>query len=169
MANPAPKGPKSRMRSPMIYLGLGLAAVLLFSLTGPSAPPSKQVPYSELKQKIRDKAFAEVVLTDKAVTGIPPRKEKPAQKGAQEDKGFSALFVAPDAMSSLRPAQDESLIKLLDETGTKYEVKVENTVFRDFILQWILPIAAMIFLWGLLMKRMGPGTEVMSCGRRRRS
>ncbi len=167
MAKPPPKGPTRRFRSPMTYVMLAVAAVLLFNLFNPPDRPDK-IPYSEFKQKIRDKAFVGVVLTDKYAIGNLPEKKKPAPKaGEKEQKGFGSWFEVPPSLSSLRPTQDESLIKLLDETGTKYEVRVENNALRDFLLTWILPMVLIFFVWGFFLRRMGPGTEIMTFGKAR--
>ncbi|MFH1017986.1 MAG: ATP-dependent zinc metalloprotease FtsH [Pseudomonadota bacterium] len=164
MAKPPPKGQPRRLRSPLTYIMMAVGAILLFNLFSPPDRADK-IPYSEMKEKIKTKAFTEVVLSDKFVIGVLPQKEKSAT-GKKEEKGVGSWFETVPSLSALRPAQDESLIKLLDDTGTKYEIRVENTAFRD-LMTWIFPLILIIFLWSFFFKRLGPGTEMMTFGKAR--
>ncbi|HLG18654.1 MAG TPA: ATP-dependent zinc metalloprotease FtsH [Bdellovibrionota bacterium] len=158
-----PKKQSKRFKFTFGYLTLGLLALLLFNLFS-SPPPGKVVPYSDMKESIRKKEFDQVWLTDQFVVGVLPETAVKSPPAGTE-KRIGQWFSDSSRVAAVRPAADQDLIKLLDEVGTKYQVKYENTAFRDFLMTWILPIAAMLFLWGFVLKRMGPGTEVMTFGK----
>jgi cell division protease FtsH len=152
-----PKPPETpRFRSPMTWLIFILGAVLLFNVFAPLERPDN-ISYSEFKKKIQEKAFEKIQLKEKQVIGFlktDPAKEQPKE----------GWFQVPQTQSSLRPAEDQDLIKLLDQTGIPYEVKIDNTAFRD-IFGWIFPFIILFLVWGFFLRRMGPGTEVMSFGK----
>ncbi len=142
---------------------MGLAAIMMFNLFR-TPPPAKLVPYSEIKDQIRKNQYERIELTDHFVIAELKKKEG-EKKDKKEPSSLSELFDTSNRVSALRPTEDQELIKLMDETGVKYEVKYENTAFRDFLVTWILPILLMVVVWGFILRRMGPGPEIMTFGK----
>jgi cell division protease FtsH len=67
------------------------------------------------------------------------------------------------------PVNDPSFIKLMDEKGVSYAA-VDNSGGQSImvLLNWIIPIALLFFLWRYVLKKMGNvGGNVMSFGQNR--
>lgn len=153
--SPKKPTPKSKLSLGYILL-LAFGAILLFNVLSPPAMPNK-VPYSDMKARIRAGEFERIELNDQYIRAFP--------KGGAAEKEKGGLAAASNTVMSLRPTDDPELIKILDEKKMTYEVKIENTAMRDFLLQWVLPILLMVVVWGFFIRRMGPGPEVMMFGK----
>ncbi|MFH1261883.1 MAG: ATP-dependent zinc metalloprotease FtsH [Pseudomonadota bacterium] len=155
--------PPKKVRSPFVYVGLVLGAVLLYGILSPPAPPG-MIPYSEMKGKIHAKTFIKIYLDDQYVIGELPKKTAPAK---QENSFSRILSEIPERLSAARPANDDSIYKLLDEIGTPYEQKIQNKGLQE-LLSYILPVALFVVAWLFIMRRMGgPGAEIMKFGKSR--
>lgn len=146
-----------KFKSPIGVLPLILGALVLFSLFAPNDRPDN-TPYSTLKEKIASGAFEKVTITDTHVVG--ELKANPST--SQNPRKWYEL---PPSLSATRLEPDQKLIELLDAHKVPYEYKVQNNAFRDFILSWILPLGLMFLLWNFLLKKMGPGSEMMRFGK----
>src|SRR4249920_3353624 len=115
------QGPKRKM--PVLYwIFLGLAAIMIFNFLVPPERPDK-IAYSEFKELVQKGAFQSVTLTDHLIEGRMKEefKEK-KESNTLEDKILRQAGLA-DTKSALRPQDDQSLLKLLDESKVKYEYK----------------------------------------------
>ena len=154
-----PNDQKPKFRFSFGYIVLILLGITIFNTFLPSQRPDS-VPYSQFKTQVKQGAFEKVWLTSQFVVG-----DLKGDSSVTDAEGKKALFSGAKTISSRRPTEDRALLELLDETGVPYEVRVENTAFRDFLLTWILPLGLMFLLWSFLFKRMGPGTEVLKFGK----
>ncbi len=154
---------QKRFRFSIGYLAVGLGAILLFNLFNP--PPRPDVTsYSDIKQKIKQKEFKRIFLTEEYIIG-ELAKDPQASQDEKQASGFKSFFRSKNSLSALKPANDPELLKLLDEIGTPYEIKRESTGFRDFLTTWILPFGLMVLIWSFILRRMGPGPEIMKFGK----
>lgn len=114
------------------------------------APVSvKQIPYSEFKTMVQQRAFEEVIIGTHAVRGnVKTKEDQPAQS-------YEAIKV-----------NDTDLIKDLAASGTRYKGELEST-WGSFFLVWILPFIFMYVLWRFLLGRAGggAGSNLMTIGR----
>jgi len=100
---------------------------------------TKQVKYSEIKQKIKDGSINSVKITQSSIEAI-------ADSG-----GFKVRFVAQNV-----PTFDEQLIPLLEEKNIPYEGVIGNGLVSELI-SMLLPIFIFFAIWMFLAKKMTKG------------
>ncbi len=139
-----------------VLLGVGL--LLLLSVIARPELSSREIPYSEFKERVRAGEIKRVVLSEtlaKGYTELAPATPQLATKTQ------GAFFV------TMR-VDDPELTKLLDERKIQYEQ--ENALVKNFFWHWVLPFALLLLVWRVLFSRafkMGPGAGIMSFGKNR--
>ncbi|TCS70534.1 membrane protease FtsH catalytic subunit [Sulfuritortus calidifontis] len=113
-----------------------LAALLLLLLQNwwQASRTVEPVPYSEFEQALRDGRVAEVLVSDRVLTG---KLKAPDAKGKTV---IVANRVEPD------------LAARLSQYGVPYTRQVESTFLRD-LLSWVLPAVAFFAVWFFLFRR----------------
>ena len=105
---------------------------------------SRPSPYSQFKQELAQGNVEKLTIGPDNITGtLKGKDKKPAQQ-------FITVRV-----------DDPGLVKELDEHKVDYSGRYESK-FLSSLLSWILPIGIMILIWRYAMRKMGPGTGVMS-------
>jgi cell division protease FtsH len=127
-----------------VFLLLALGQAFYFSMAG-----GETISYSEFKQRVREGAVQEVVVSEDRVRG--------AMKGGP--KGTHP-FVAVRI-------EDPKLLEDLEKAGVKFTGEAANKWLAE-IVGWIIPIIFLVALWSFFFRRMG-GAEggVMSFARSR--
>ena len=110
---------------------------------------TKQVKYSEIKERIEKGAVKSVKLTPSMVEAII------------DDNGRKIRYVAQNV-----PTYDRSLIPLLDKKGITYEGVMGNGFFSELV-SMLLPILIFFAIWIFLAKRMtkGMGGGILGAGK----
>ncbi len=113
-----------------------IAILLLLTLQDwwQTARTVEPVPYSEFEQALKDGRVAEVLVSDKTVTG---KLKSPDAKGKTV---IVATRVEPD------------LAARLSQYDVPYARVIESTFLRD-LLSWILPAVAFFAVWFFLFRR----------------
>jgi cell division protease FtsH len=138
-----------------VLLGVGL--LLLLSVYAKPELASKEVPYSEFKQRIQSGEIKKVILSETVVKGFTEVVPTPAGSPRVAAPFFVTMKVA-----------DTDLTRLLDEKGVQYEQ--ENVALKNLFWHWVLPFGVLILVWRMLFSRafkMGPGAGLMSFGKNR--
>jgi cell division protease FtsH len=154
-------GPRFRIGSPLLYLGLVVLGLVLFRSMFQEAG-FLRVPYSEFKQAVREGRFKRVQIgpdvlrgyrTD--VVGAPARNVDPAGTPWTSNR-----------------VEDPELTRLLDEKKIEYEAIPGSGLGESFWI-WGLPLLLGFIFWTWMMRRMGAGglgqgpQSVMSFGKTR--
>ena len=105
------------------------------------------IPYSEFKESVRSGKIKELTINQEAISG-----DRETEKGPRR---FQTIRV-----------EDPDLVKELEAHHVKYTGKIDSKWLTN-ILSWILPLALFIFLWRVLLGRIGPETSFMSFGKSR--
>lgn len=119
-------------------------AILLLTYLQPlffSSAKVETISYSQFKQYIADGKISELTI------------------GPDNIKGTLAGTPAKE-ITTIR-VDDPGLVKQLDEAQISYSGKYQNK-FLAAILSWVLPLAIFFLIWRYAMRKMGPGTGVMS-------
>ncbi len=119
------------------------------------------IPYSEFNQMLKDGEVESVVVSGNKIQ-ITPKSDSGKYTGSQDKYGLIGIEYYTV------PMNDPDLQKKLDEAGvTKYEqAQVDATgSLLVLLLEWVLPIAAMLLLFNFMMKRMGGGGGIMGVGK----
>jgi len=127
-----------------VFLLLALGQAFYFSMAG-----GETISYSEFKQRVREGAVQEVVVSDDRVRGTM----KGGPKGTHP---FLAVRI-----------EDPKLLEDLEKAGVKFTGEATNKWLAE-IVGWIIPIIFLVALWSFFFRRMG-GAEggVMSFARSR--
>jgi cell division protease FtsH len=120
--------------------------------------PATEVPFSEFKQLIKDDRIVQVRMTSDAYYGYPADEARTPGSTATIYKSV--------------PVDDPSFVQLLDEEGVSYTAVDESgNQMLILILNWVVPIALLIFVWRYFLKKMGNmggmGNNVLSFGQNR--
>ena len=144
----------------------------------------RTIPYSEFRTYLREGIVAEAVVKQDEINGrIVPKKEAESKGKLTENASPAASPSAtgsPVQAPSGSPAagkepfffrteriEDPSLVNDLQAAGVQYAA-ARPGVISQFLVAWVLPIAVMILIWNLIMRRMGAaGQSVFSIGKSR--
>ena len=139
------------------WILFGVAVILLVSIYSRPDFSSKEIPYSEFKDKVRAGEIRKVIISPNIYKGFteqaPPKNH---------------LSHMPVTYYVAMAIDDPDLIKLMDEKKVEYEA--ENVVLKNFFWHWVLPFVVLLLIWRLLFSRafrMGPGAGIMSFGKNR--
>ena len=144
-ARPERRAKGSRPSAILVFMyaaGTVIAIGLLLAFPGPTA---KRVPYSDFKQMVRAGQVAEVVIDEHRIRGTA--------KGSNE--AFETTRI-----------EDSHLLEELERQGLKFTGETETNWWSN-LTAWLLPLIAMILLWGVILRRMNPGQGAIAFERSR--
>src|ERR1035437_60349 len=144
-ARPERRAKGSRPSAILVFMyaaGTVIAIGLLLAFPGPTA---KRVPYSDFKQMVRAGQVAEVVIDEHRIRGTA--------KGSNE--AFETTRI-----------EDSHLLEELERQGVKFTGETETNWWSN-LTAWLLPLIAMILLWGVILRRMNPGQGAIAFERSR--
>src|SRR3954466_15239374 len=138
-----------RTRFHVFYVVFALVAILLIQEAWQRAQTVEILPYSEFERLLSEQKIAEVVVSDKHISGK-----------LKQPEGSKTVVI-----SNLVPPE---LADHLARYGVKYTRAYENTFFRD-LLSWVVPALIFFGIWFWLARRatQGLGGGFMSIGKSR--
>ncbi len=154
-------GPRFRIGSPLIYLGLIVLGLLLFRNVFQEAGYLR-VPYSEFKQAIRDGRFKRVQIAADTLRGFTTDTAGLPSRTAID---LTAPWLA-------NRVEDPELTRLLEQKKIEYEAIPSSGLAEAFWI-WGLPLVLGFVFWAWMMRRMSAGglgqgpQSVMSFGKTR--
>jgi cell division protease FtsH len=142
-----------QMQATWAFLGL-LALLILVNVLIGFGPPRVVIPYSQFLNLVGRGRVNDVAISSTQVSGVYG-----SPQGQQ-------LFVA------MRPPQVDStaLLPALQSKGITFTGSQPSALGRfvtGLLLSWLLPFLLLAGLWGLAMRRLGPGAGAMQFGRSR--
>src|SRR5438094_8787506 len=158
-----------RIQFSLAYV-LVAAMVLLLLQSWLQAPRTVEIPMSKFLELVRADKIEKVALTEKEIRGIAkpdaltPPPSGPGDRLRQwlgsdaEIRRFTATRIAG--------VDDARLVAELEAHHVEFSGRIENTLWRDLLFGWVIPLALMIGIWMLIMRRVGGGaTQALSFGR----
>jgi len=137
------KGPRPSAVLVFMYAaGTVIAIGLLLALPGPTA---KRVAYSDFKQMVRAGQVAEVVIDEHRIRGT----------AKESNQAFETTRI-----------EDPHVLEELERQGVKFTGETETNWWSN-LAGWLLPLIAMILLWGVILRRMNPGQGAIAFERSR--
>ena len=125
---------------------------------GQNPPEGKAAQSKAAQSKAAQSKAAQGQTAQRKAGAAPEQNRAPGRNKAKEPREF--LF------STVR-MEDPKLVEQLDAAGVKY-TRVRTPFLTQMLFGWVLPIALMIGLWMLLVRRIGgPGQAIMNIGRSR--
>jgi len=151
-----PIPPMNNWKYSIAYVFVAVVSISLFNWFIESSD-SSVVPYSEFKSLVASGQIVRIEMDTNYYTGYSAATAK--QDGRTTDTGRTSVYKAV-------PIYDAEFTKLLDEKKVTYSaVSREGNAILGFVLNWVLPIGLMFFLWRMLQKRLtGMGSNVLSVG-----
>ena len=144
--NPSPFG--GRLLWIIILMVIGAVVVLNFFQNPPGA---KTVPYSQVKEHIRQGHIERVVIhQEDHLDAYPTEEAKDDELNAGEASGLSYW------RAQRLPREDETLVPLLDDKGIEYEFR-SGCDDGGMIWLWIMPMLLLFVFWSFMMRRVGGG------------
>jgi len=129
------------------YVVLMILAVSLFNYFVFQADDTV-VPYSVFKEKVRSGEIKRVDMDSNYYVGYAEAERQPVSILPGKTPGAAVVKTVP--------VYDPEFTALLDEKRVVYSaVAREGNAVLSFVLNWILPLAFMIFVWRLVFKRLG--------------
>jgi cell division protease FtsH len=143
----------------LIYVLLAFAAMWTFRSWMPAGPVPKEVPYSELLQLV-DKGRVEKaqIREDEIVAELKPEAD------ATTDKAAKAVVVA----KRLPRVEDTPLLEQFKKHGVSFSGLIERASWwQSFLAGWLLPMALMIGVYLMMIRRVSSKGGPLSLGRSR--
>lgn len=115
------------------------------------APKEEKIPYSQFKELVQKEQVKEVVLGPQIILG-----------------GYKAQNLTPGKPKAFKTVRvkDPDLVKDLEAHGIKFSGQYQSPFLKG-ILSWVLPLVILFAIWGIVFRKMGPGSGVMSFGKSR--
>jgi cell division protease FtsH len=156
--------PKGGKYGPL--LGYLIATLLVITMMNYFLAPKQNisdVDFSTFKEKIQKGEIKRVEMTPSYYMGFTITEEEAQKQQNSKDQKAAAT---PMQLFRTTPVEDPNFIQLLDSKGVEYyAVLPKNHPLLGILLTWILPFAALFFLWRFLSRRMGSlGQNVMTFG-----
>src|ERR1051326_425653 len=135
----------------------------------------RTIPYSEFKQHLKDREVVECLVKEDVIEGkIQPKIKavaennpgQPPSPGTKAERGNAAPANKSYLFRAVR-VQDPKLADELEAAGVKF-TGVRPSFLSQFLVMWILPIAALAMLWMFIGRRLGrAGESILSFGKSR--
>lgn len=121
---------------------------------------SEALSYTEFIEMLDNGEIDEVISGNSKITIIPNSK---SDKYIGTDDQYMGLV----EYYTIRMEDDNQLSQRLQDAGVEYRKAETDTSasILAIILEWVLPFALMIFLFNILMTRMGGGGGIMGVGK----
>lgn len=123
---------------------------------------TEKIPYSEFNEMLENKEVESVIVNGSKIVIVPNKNSSKYQ--ASKDKWGNVIGKEYYTV----PMNDPKLEEKLDKAGvTRYEqAEVDASAgILLILLEWILPIALLFFLFNFMMRRMGGGGGIMGVGK----
>jgi len=114
-------------------------------------PPLKEISYKEFKDRLQRNEIESVQIGGEKLVVKFKKEVSESQK-------------IPQVVEVVK-LPDENLIKELQERGIDYRGVIESNWGKDLLLNWILPMAFLILIWAVLVRRFSPTQNVMTFGK----
>lgn len=137
----------------------------------PDLGGAKEISYSTFKNKLDSGLVARVVILPDRIVGELKSENESEESNLQTGPSTPWRLRVPaieEQMSRqfytnrLPDVDDPELLALLNEQGVEFSGKLEQNPFRNFLLNWVLPLVFLIALYSFLFSRMfGGGRNIM--------
>jgi len=160
------------------FLGLFFFISMMEILFFPSGNTGNKIlSYDTFVQKVDSGLIDKVLILNEKIVGefkdtTRSAKEHTLTKGPAAPwrlriKEIEEQLARQFTVVRLPNITDNELLARLLKQNVKIVGKYESNAFKNFILDWILPIIFFMAIWGFIYKKMGPGNPMLSVGKNR--
>ncbi|MFB6372354.1 MAG: ATP-dependent metallopeptidase FtsH/Yme1/Tma family protein, partial [Bradymonadaceae bacterium] len=125
----------------LLFLGVFLA-VNYFQY-----PAGQKIPYSELKQKVKEGKVEKIKISDQWITAHPTEQALEKAKKKSKNDGM-------EVWRAVRVENDDSFVQLLDKQGIEYSREYQTGCEGSYFWLWVAPLIIVFLLWGFFMRRL---------------
>ena len=125
---------------------------------------SHEIPYSEFNQMLKEKQVESVTVTSSKIKVTPKKGYLPKTEGDESGSTFTYLGTEYYVV----PMNDPDLMKKLDDAGVEQYTAAQadaSMALLYMLLEWVIPIAIMMFIFNFAMRRYGGGGGIMNVGK----
>jgi len=154
--------PSTKQKIAIGYFILAFLALVLMQ-TVFFAPQSENLSYRDFKTLLKAGKVIDLLLWERTITGrlstdgleglLPQAKIEELRKPGRGEPRFVTVQV-----------DDPTLIPDLEAAGVQFQGRIESR-WLGTLLSWIVPALVFVAIWGLLMRRMGTASGLMSIGK----
>ena len=160
------KNKKSNINPVIYFIILSLAATigLNYMLNTLTAPQREEIYYSDFIKLVEEDKIESVEIKSDTIL-IYPKGEKEEQNPVSAY--FQSLAQSKKVQYYTGAIEDPNLVELLKSHNVMFKKGVvENNLFMDLFVSWILPAALLYLFFGLVMRSMGRkmGGGIMGVG-----
>ncbi|HYY31060.1 MAG TPA: ATP-dependent zinc metalloprotease FtsH [Chthoniobacterales bacterium] len=131
----------------------------------------RTIPYSEFKTYLKEGIVTEAVVRQNEIDGriVPKPEPQTEHRESATPSPSPGASASPSPATSASPSpgkepfyfrterlEDPGLVNELQAAGVQYAA-ARPGVISQFLLAWVLPIAVMVLIWNLIMRRIGGG------------
>ncbi len=158
-----------RIQFSLVYV-LVAVVILVFLQNLLLAPRTVEIPMSKFLELVRAGKIETVALTEREITGRANSGALPEPPAGRSDRLRDLLGSPSDlrrfTVTRIPGVDDARLVAELEAHKVEFSGRIENTLWRDLLFGWIIPLAVMVGIWMLIMRRVGGGaTQALSFGR----
>jgi cell division protease FtsH len=159
------------------YLIIIIFIVVVQSLILPKNQVGNQeLSYKEFKEKLSNNQIEKIVIMPEQFVGLYKDsinssehkiKAGPTAPWRLRIESIENQLKRQFYVNRLPDVEDSELLTQLDKAKVEYSGRIEKNYFRDFILNWILPVLFFIIIWRILYSKMwsGKSNPMLSFGK----
>ncbi|MDX2127914.1 MAG: ATP-dependent zinc metalloprotease FtsH [Chloroherpetonaceae bacterium] len=144
-----------------IYYVMAILILIGIQITFLWSSSTVELPYSQFRQLLSEDKIQDVKISPSRVTYTIkpnvvvefPGKQQSLFKRQTNTREFTSVAI-----------KDESLVKLLEEKGVRYQGVADGNWFTESI-QWFIFFGLFIAVYFFLFRRMNPNSQVMNIGK----
>jgi cell division protease FtsH len=159
------------LRFSFTYVAIALAVLIMIQGLITAAPPVT-VPYSRFLQLLEQSAIEEALIgADRIRFHVKEDVQLPSdlEEAMKRQQSFAARWAGRPfdrnfEATRLPGVDDNALLETLTQKGVVFGGRIENDMWRSFLIGWVLPIVVMMALWSFMARRMmggGAGSPLM--------
>ncbi len=159
----------------LVFLSIFLLQILLFS-----GSAVREISYKQFIDYVNQDKVESVVITQDKIYGLL-KEDSTASTGKTRSASSHTIKEVPkrtpwslkleEYEEQLRREfrvvrlQDDKLLERLEAHNVDFRGRIESNWLRNFLLNWIIPLGFLAFIWLLVIRRMGPGPQVLNIGK----
>ena len=130
----------SALQRKILFFGLLLILILTF-INSVQEVQRDEIPYSQFIKLVKEEKIDKAVVTERFITGVIKSDD-----AKQPAKNFMTI-----------PLWQNDLAQMLEQNKVDFVVRSSENWLTNLFLNWIIPMAILVFIWSWMMRRTAAG------------
>ncbi|MFI3157022.1 MAG: ATP-dependent zinc metalloprotease FtsH [Methylococcaceae bacterium] len=130
----------SALQRKILFFGLLLILILTF-INSVQEVQRDEIPYSRFIKLVKEEKIDKAVVTERFITGVIKSDD-----AKQPAKNFMTI-----------PLWQNDLAQMLEQNKVDFVVRSSENWLTNLFLNWIIPMAILVFIWSWMMRRTAAG------------